>query len=305
MGAQTFWPIVIVGPGAIGLHLAFSLTPHHPVELRHPTVEGPVDCRSAQRGSMTITCRRVADPAPIQAVIIATKAHQAASAFELIEPALTENAEILLMHNGLGPQQAISDRLLPHQSLGVAITTEAVLRTGPNAIEETGQGVTWLGPWSGHRRPGFLEQAILDSPLASHWEPDAEALQARVWQKLLINAAINPLTALADVPNGALARADLQQQWRALLPELVTIAGAAGHSVTESGLAEQVLSVIGATAGNRSSMHQDLANGRTPELQSITGSLLQYARDHSIETPVLTGLHNAVCRRFEERGVAI
>lgn len=303
MDSQTTWPVTIAGPGAIGLHLAFSLADVYPVELRHPRHSDALNARSRQHGQRRFICRRVDDPTPIQALVITTKAHQVVSAFEQLQPALSADACIVLLHNGLGPQQAVADRLGPNQALGAAVTTEAVRRTGPCHIVETGSGETWLGPWTGQREPNRLEQALLRSALTATWEPCSRALQQRIWEKLLVNAAINPLSALLGCANGGLTEPSVEPRWLALLPELAAIAQANGVDCSEPKLAARIRAVLRATAANRSSMLEDLTHGRRPELQAITGTLLSYASAVSVAAPQLAAVHQAVNSRFAERGI--
>jgi len=63
---------------------------------------------------------------------------------------------------------------------------------------------------------------------------------------------------------------------------------------------EQVQAVCSRTASNTSSMLQDMKMGRTTEIDSITGILLQEARQAGISIPAHETLYNLVKAKQSE-----
>ena len=121
-----------------------------------------------------------------------------------------------------------------------------------------------------------------------------EQILTRQWQKLAINCAINPLTALYKLKNGELAGprfADVLQQ---ICVEVADVMQAEGQPTGSDELLRRVMTVVELTADNYSSMYQDMEQGRETEIEAITGFLLGKAAAHGITVPVNQGLYQAV-----------
>ncbi|TGG95002.1 2-dehydropantoate 2-reductase [Natronospirillum operosum] len=289
--------IDIIGPGAIGLHCALSLPDDCLVRLRHPAGRGEQLTLSDDTGRCR-DCNLLAlnDPAPITAAIVTTKAGQVAAAVQACLPLLSAQAEVLLLHNGLGPQDEVAGWLGPQQHLYAGITTEGALRLERGRIRHTGRGQTRVGPWREPLPPGPLIQALRRSTLQAQWLPTPAAVRTALWQKLIINCAINPLTALHDLPNGGLAEPELRQQWVGLVQLGVRIAVAEGMALDAGDMIRQVEAVIRATARNYSSMHQDLHHGRSTEVNAILGPLIERGLYHGIDTDSLRALQDRLAK---------
>jgi 2-dehydropantoate 2-reductase len=113
---------------------------------------------------------------------------------------------------------------------------------------------------------------------------DAGAL---LWGKLVVNGAINPLTAVLGVLNGELlVRPEARSLMGQLAEEAAAVAGALGirlHYPEPVAAAEYVAQ---RTASNRSSMLQDIQRGRPTEIDAICGEIVRLGKQASILTPV-------------------
>ena len=143
-----------------------------------------------------------------------------------------------------------------------------------------------LGPWrpsdetaAADRVAAAFEAAGLDAEVATD-------VRRRLWEKLAINAAINPVTALARVANGAVAEPPLRVVAEAAAVEAAGVARAEGASLSDERAREAVVSVARATAQNRSSMHRDVARGRRTEVDAINGYVVERAADLGRSVPV-------------------
>jgi 2-dehydropantoate 2-reductase len=114
--------------------------------------------------------------------------------------------------------------------------------------------------------------------------PDVNAL---VWGKLVVNAAINPLTALLRLPNGALLeRPAARLVMAALARETAAIALAQGVNLPFTDPVAQVEDVARRTAANRSSMFQDVARGARTEIDAICGAVVRAGEECALPAPV-------------------
>jgi 2-dehydropantoate 2-reductase len=122
-----------------------------------------------------------------------------------------------------------------------------------------------------------------------------------VWNKLLINAAINPLTAILNVPNGGLLQAEsVRNLMRRLAEEAAQVALAEGVAPPED-LIERIEEVCRSTAPNRSSMLQDLDRGSVTENEWISGSIVRLAAKHHLQVPATETVYQLV-QALEKRG---
>jgi 2-dehydropantoate 2-reductase len=249
----------------------------------------------------TLACLSLSDPSPIQQLIVTTKAAQVEAAVAAVQPHLTHDAEVLLLHNGLGPQDAVAALLAPSQRLYVGVSTEGVVRTAARQISHRSVGLTQVGPWHEVLPQPYLYKALAAGSWAMRWAGEPQWTQCRVWQKLVINLAINPLTAICDVVNGDLALPEFQTQWRPLVDEACAIATATGIPLETATECDRVLAVIHSTAQNYSSMWQDWAQGRPSEIDFIALPLLERARQLGLMHSAIAAVYARV-KSHEQAG---
>ena len=148
-------------------------------------------------------------------------------------------------------------------------------------------GLFIIGVPAGSRVTGAEMAAVVDlfrhAGLECHPREDIEAV---LWEKLVINVGINPLTALLRVPNGALLQ--LPQAWEvavAAAQEAQAVARAAGLKPHRRprGPPPQVCAN---TAANHSSMLQDILTGRPTEIEALNAQVVIRGRALGLSTPV-------------------
>ncbi|MCB9487896.1 MAG: hypothetical protein H6684_04100 [Deltaproteobacteria bacterium] len=105
-----------------------------------------------------------------------------------------------------------------------------------------------------------------------------------LWEKLVINAAINPVTAMLRVRNGEIAtNPDARTLALAAASEAVDVARALGVALDKGAMLARVIQVAEATAANRSSMLADVEAGRRTEIDAINGAVVREAARLGIE----------------------
>ena len=114
--------------------------------------------------------------------------------------------------------------------------------------------------------------------------PDPNAL---LWGKLVINAAINPLTALLRVQNGELLERPAARELLAeVAKEAASIATRQGISLPYPDPVLAVEEVARNTAANYSSMLQDVMRGTVTEIEAINGAIVRVGEHMGVPTPV-------------------
>jgi 2-dehydropantoate 2-reductase len=120
--------------------------------------------------------------------------------------------------------------------------------------------------------------------IETHIVKDAQPM---VWSKLIVNAAINPLTALLRVKNGEiLTNPPARELMREIAEEVASVAKALGVGLPSLDPMQTVEEVAERTAENVSSMLQDVLRGAPTEVDAINGEVVQAGKLKGIPTPV-------------------
>ncbi|PVZ16140.1 MULTISPECIES: putative 2-dehydropantoate 2-reductase [unclassified Pseudomonas] len=218
---------------------------------------------------------------PIAHLLLACKAYDALPAAQALASRLIPGATVLLLQNGLGSQQAVAGALPQARCIAVS-STEGAWRSPEGVITRAGTGQNWLG--DGAPPPAWLED-LRQARIPFEW---TLAINTRLWRKLAINCAINPLTVILACRNGELA--SHRDAVEPLCQELARLLQACGQSEAATGLSETVWQVIADTAGNYSSMLQDVRSGRPTEVDYLLGYALSQGRLHRLDLPALQAL---------------
>jgi 2-dehydropantoate 2-reductase len=256
--------------------------------------------------TQTIPIQASSDPAAVKGsdvVLVLVKAWATAEAAAPLKSYLTRDTIVLTLQNGLGNAALLRSALLhegvrPHVWLGV--TTQAALRAEPGTIIHTGAGITAIG-----RRSQEVNTRIRDiaSTLSlSGLQTVAVAdIHRWVWRKLAVNAAINPLTALAGVPNAVISSdPGLRAAAATLAAEVVAVANAINVPIDTNEVLGAVDEVARATGRNRSSMLVDLEAGIRTEIDAINGAIVSEAKRLRMRAPA-NQLMTALIRARERR----
>ena len=219
-----------------------------------------------------------------QAAIICGKAYSTPILSQIADEILSDEGVAISIQNGMGHAQQISSRLGISRTLGGA-TTHGAWRD-KDGIHWVGRGSITMGSLDGESPDEIttsLMKALDDAALSPIWTPD---ISKAVWQKLLINIAINPICSISGVRNGALLENDLWEQSQEILQESLSVAQASGINITGPEIQNLLIEVVEATSGNRCSMLQDLMAGRRTEIDSLCGYVIRMGESLGIPTPL-------------------
>jgi len=305
--------ITIVGAGAIGCLVAAHLVrAGHEVELigRPESVRAICERGLRIQGSSdaTYSVEARTDLAPgrtPEAVILSVKTFDLAAAAERLGHGLAP-LPLLLPQNGLGVEATAAAALSrggwssPDPWIVRAVNSVPATLVGPGEVREGGSGEILLAdpPAAGGRSAAIalFRDLLRGAGLSVRTVPD---LEREVWRKALVNAAINPVTALRGVPNGELIEGPARAEALTLLDEARGAAASAGYIFDPPSLVDDFDRVVRATASNRSSMLQDLERGRPTEIDSISGEILRVGRAHGLDLPATRAAVEAIRRRAD------
>lgn len=287
---------VIVGPGALGSVFAAALVRGgHEVTLLgrsspHLVALKEGGLRLTDRdGTTEVLALPVSDDAAVVAgadtIIVLVKAGDTAAAMQAIKPHIRPGQTVLTLQNGLHNAERIVGVLGAEVRVLAGVTSQAGTRTGPGAVVHAGTGPTLIGAVRERETAAAVELAAMFSAagLPAAAVPDIERA---IWQKVAVNAAINGITALGGFPNGAIADdPDLLDAAEIIAEEVASVAR--GKGIEIGGMRRILHDTAEATAGNRSSMLQDVEAGRLTEVGAIHGAILAEGGVTGIATPAI------------------
>lgn len=284
----------ILGTGAIGtLFSAKLLTQSIPcvlLERRQPT-SSTAGNESLKTLSIThldntsehfkVNVSAITDSGKIEHLLLCTKSYQSFAALKSIEHRLSEQCVIVLLQNGMGQQQLIQEAF-PKQLVITATTSQGALLTSPLSVSHTGNGPSVFGCFEQSTLiPDNSKQTLIN--IGMQWVSDIEQ---RLWNKLKINAVINPLTAINNCSNGVLiSNRSIYQNVQLLCAEIDALDLALNYAEHTPTL-ELATQVAKATALNRSSMLQDVTHKRKTEIDFINQYLQNKACEFEIDMPI-------------------
>lgn len=243
-----------------------------------------------------IPAQTLADHTPIERLLLACKAYDAEAAIGALAPRLGAQADLVLLQNGLGSQEGVANRVAQARCI-FASSTEGAFREDDWRVVFAGHGYTWLGDVRHPQPPPWLEE-LEQAGIPHEWSAD---ILTRLWRKLALNCAINPLTVLYECRNGGLL--DHHCEVATLCLELTELLEHCGQPAAAEQLQGEVERVIQATAANYSSMYQDVDNGRRTEISYLLGYACAAAARHRLVLPHLEQLQQRLVARLHQRGL--
>jgi 2-dehydropantoate 2-reductase len=302
--------VVVFAAGAIGSLLGASLAHagHTVLLVGRPDHVAAIRAEGLRiTGSLVETVELRAessvppDFAP-EAILLTAKTFDLPGAASLLGIEVPDPVPTLLPQNGLGVEETVltafsaSGWMHPERWLVRAVNTVPATLVGPGAVRAAGQGEIVLGR---ARAPAAEATRTLLRLLRSTEIPvrTVEHLERELWRKAILNAAINPVTALHGVPNGRLLEEPYRTESTALLDEALATARAVGMEFREKEVRADFERVVRATAENRSSMLQDLDRGRRTEIQAISGEILREGTAKGLELPATRRVVDAIRAR--------
>jgi 2-dehydropantoate 2-reductase len=215
----------------------------------------------------------------VKYALVLVKSWQTERAAHQLNECLAADGLAVTLQNGLGNRETLIQRLGLHR-VALGVTTTGATLLGPGLVKAGGEG-----PISIEQNPslGPLAAALTSANFKVRIVDDALSL---IWGKLVINSAINPLTALLRVKNGELLeRPSAREMMGILATETAQVAHAEHIVLPFEDPVAAAEDVARKTAENHSSMLQDVLRAAPTEIDAICGGVVKIAQKHQIPTP--------------------
>jgi 2-dehydropantoate 2-reductase len=224
--------------------------------------------------------------APIEQLLICCKAHQTCAAFASVAAALAPQSTVLLLQNGMGvAEQLLSQR--PDIRLFCGISTDGAHLVEHFTVQRAGYGTTRLGLFPRDPELQASQQLCRQLTLPELKLEPCDNIYLAQWQKLTVNAVINPLTAIFSIRNGELMNhPEAASLITPLCQEIARISQARDIALSASTIQDAVARICRQTANNISSMLQDIRQQRDCEIDYINGFLQRCAEEYGLPAPI-------------------
>jgi 2-dehydropantoate 2-reductase len=190
---------------------------------------------------------------------------------------------VLFLQNGMGHVPFLAT--LSQTNIGIGIVEHGAYKHNDTTVEHTGIGSVKVGVLTGslHMLLRYHDEQF---PLVYE-----ENWQEIVQRKLMVNAVINPLTALYGVRNGGLLENDHYRfVMRQLFDEVFRVIG----SDNKEDYWQHICMICEQTMVNRSSMLRDIDQGHQTEIEAILGYIINEAKKKDISIPVTVCIYYSI-----------
>jgi 2-dehydropantoate 2-reductase len=283
--------IGIIGAGALGTYFGYRLAADNDVsmlEVRSDVVAaireqglGTAEHADRRRVAISSTARELFAS---QVLFVFVRATDTMRALRPFVNELDPSCVIVSLQNGIQNEDAVKASLGGNVALVIGATTESALTLSPGTAAPVGSGKTIVGPAGASPEVcARIARLLADAGMAVSVAYD---IRPHLWGKLIANAAINPVAALLDRPNGVvLADANAGELARSLAQEAATVASAMRIALPFNDPWSYVRSIVEQTANLRNSMLADLTQGAKTENDHINGAVVAAGRRAAVPTP--------------------
>ncbi|MEH6905079.1 2-dehydropantoate 2-reductase [Neobacillus drentensis] len=294
----------IIGAGSIGLLFAAYISRVFEVTVYTRTTEQASELNKYgivlnRKGEQTISFVKAL---PISEwtgaedlTIIAVKQYQLNPIIETINRFPITPNNLLFLQNGMGHLKQLS--VISNTNIFVGSVEHGALKENLFTLAHNGEGITNVAVFKGD--PTLLNEFVSSAP--NEFPVILKKDYMRMLQnKLIVNAVINPLTAILQVNNGELIKNQYYLQvLKKLFSEISTVLTLEN---VEDHL-QQIIDICKNTSENRSSMLKDIEANRMTEVDAILGYILGEAQRKEMTAPTIETLYYLIKGKEWIKGV--
>jgi 2-dehydropantoate 2-reductase len=246
------------------------------------------------RGDFEVSAFATDDPkevGPCEFVLFCLKSFDTREAAAALDPLLAPNTAIVSLQNGVDNEEAIATQIGWDRVLGgVAFIFSMVPE--PGVVEDTGGPARVVfGEWDGQpseRGTRLLEafhRAGVDAELSSN-------IRSVLWNKFAFICAQAGMTAATQLPIGEIRSVpEAGEMFRQLVEEVCAVAAAEGVDLGPDAVDHHVRFAEGLEPDGRSSLYNDMVQGKRMELEALHGTVVRLAERHRVPVPASRAIY--------------
>lgn len=222
---------------------------------------------------------------PNTLVLLTTKAHQSEAALQKIKKLLRTDTIILILQNGLGNEAVVKKILASHTQVIRGIVNSGAWELEPTRFQLVLRETVLKPSPASELISKIFNDAGLPTRISQNFKTE-------LWQKLILNCVVNPLTAILQVRNNQIGIPILAQLRLRIIKECIKVAKAEGIILPPN--LSQTLDKTILSYTNFSSMYQDIIQGKKTEIDFLNGRIIELGKKHKIPTPYNEILYNII-----------
>ena len=224
-------------------------------------------------------------------IILTVKSYDTVSAIEQVKPLVEKDTIVIVAQNGYGNYEAVAATVGREHTLLARVIFGVKLHI-PGRAEVTviaddvriGQPDNVVDPGSVRAIAAAINNAGIPTSYAGN-------VAAILWDKILYNAALNPLGAVLECTYGQLAEnAGTRQLMDRIIDEIFLVAQTHGMPLNWKSPAEYrqhfYRALVPPTAKHFPSMYYDVKAGKRLEIDALNGAIVKLAHEKGIPVPV-------------------
>lgn len=289
--------IGVIGGGSVGLLISSYLASRHQVTIyvrnarqkEYLNLEGI--WREDSPGKIPVQSFRSNKLYDEDCFIVCVKQGDIAGILPVLKT-VNQHTPVVFLQNGMGHLPLIASLKQP---VLLGVVDHGALKSGDGSVTHTGKGTIKMAAYAyATEQFKVLVDAINQPDFPVYMEKDWFRLLA---EKLMVNAVINPITALFDTKNGAI----IDNRYLHRLAKGLSDEAALVLELDACEQWDRIQQVAANTAENTSSMLKDLKEKRETELEAITGYLIEVNKHHQIPNTLF--VYNSVKALEAKKGI--
>ena len=191
---------------------------------------------------------------------------------------LSPNALVLTLQNGVDNAERLRT-VLPAHTVAAAVVYVATEMAGAGHVKHHGRVDLVIEPTAAS---ATVAQALIAAGVPTEI---SDNVRGALWLKLILNCAYNAVSAITQLPYGKTAVGEgVQDVMRDVVAECLAVAHAEGVQVAGN-VDAAVRMIFDTMPGQFSSTAQDLARGKTSEIDYLNGLIVRRGAALGIATP--------------------
>jgi len=277
--------IIVLGAGAIGSLYGAKLSRFNDVTLvarqQHVDNIRKYGLKITGIEERTYNLKALAEIKKIEdktLILLTTKVYDSRNAIGNIKNLIKNDTIILCLQNGLYTEDIVK-KIIENKCLVLrGITNFGAVFLNPGVIQYNNYSYT------------AIEKSAVSIELAQNFKKCglngyvSENIKEDMWKKLIFNCAVNPVTAILKIENGALSSEALNPLKKLIMDECLAVAKSDGVNFDIDFVKTINEGIRGSK--NISSMQQDLLKGNHTEIDYLNGAVVKLGKKYGIKCQV-------------------
>ena len=241
-------------------------------------------------------------------IIISVKSYDTTKAVEIVRPLVGDHTLVCSYQNGLGNAEIIAETVGWEHTLDVRAIYGVWIPEPGHAEVTVIANPTAIGSYHDAVHEERVKAIVAAMDEAGIPTVYSDKIATVLWAKVAYNCALNPLSALLDVPYGALLETEESRQtMRYIIMELYKVAEAMEVCLEPQNAEDYVKllfeGLIPPTAAHYASMREDFRRRRRTEIDALNGAICRYGLQVGIPCPTNLLLTRLIRAREHALGI--